>query len=164
MFSRILVPIDLEEPAFSDSALRFAMKSAQDSDAELHLFAVVPGCSTPLVTSYFHQAAVKEATRNAVIELQQFADNRITDSTSVSLSVQDGAPAAQILKQARDIEADLIVMAAHNRVGIDGDDIGSTSSKVVAKARCSVVVLRADAVEKCFEFQAAEQSVSISVS
>ncbi|OMH25602.1 universal stress protein [Motiliproteus sp. MSK22-1] len=164
MFSRILVPIDLEEPAFSDGALRLAMKDVHDSAAELHLLTIVPGCNTPLVTSYFHQAAIKKATSNAIVELKRFADSRIPDSVPVSLSVQDGAPAEQILKKARDMEADLIIMAAHNRGGIDGDEMGSTSSKVVAKARCSVVVLRADSADSCFDYRATEQALNMGVS
>jgi len=163
MFRNILVPIDLEEPHFSDRAIRLAIKGARDSGAELHLLTVIPGSSTPLVSSYFHQAAIKKASGKAAMDLKHFVASSIPGSIPVHLHVLDGLPAEQILKCARDIDADLVIMAAHNREYMDAEAMGSTSSRVVEKARCSVVVLRADADRERFEFQLSDQPISAAV-
>ena len=53
MFKKVLVPVDLGEPAFSQQALALALREVRDNQAELHLVTVVPGYSNPIVAGYF---------------------------------------------------------------------------------------------------------------
>ncbi len=53
-----------------------------------------------------------------------------------------GDPAEKICQQARDLEADLIVLASHGRNRIERLLLGSVSSAVAGCAPCSVLVVR----------------------
>jgi nucleotide-binding universal stress UspA family protein len=144
MFSKILLPIDLSAPEFSEKALEMALKGAHQPSTRIHLLTVIPGHSTPVVAACFQQAAVRKATRDAEQLLKDYAQQHLPEHIEATLTVLDGDPAEQILSHARDIDADLMILAAHNRSWIDEGLLGSTSSRLVERARCSVVVLRRD--------------------
>ncbi len=142
MFSKILLPIDLEELAFSDRALALALKGCRESGTELHLVSVIPDNGTPVVAACFQQAAIRKATQRAEHQLQQYAQQHIPEGIKAKLTVLSGNPAGQLLSHARDLDTDLIIMAAHNKEWLEESVMGSTTGRLVDKARCSVVVLR----------------------
>lgn len=53
-----------------------------------------------------------------------------------------GAPFAEIIRMARESEADLIIMATHGWTGLKHMILGSVAEKVVRKAPCPVLTLR----------------------
>ena len=53
-----------------------------------------------------------------------------------------GRPYEVILQQARDTAADLIVMGAHGRAGLDLHVLGSTTDHVVRESTCPVLTVR----------------------
>ena len=57
--------------------------------------------------------------------------------------VRIGKPAEEILDQARDLGADLIVIGSHGYHGLDRLVLGSVSERVVREALCPVIVARA---------------------
>ncbi len=148
MFSKILLPIDLDALSFSDRALDLALKGSREAGTELHLVTVIPDNGTPVVVACFQQAAIRKATRDAQQRLEQYAKQYLPVGCQATLTVLSGHPAGQLLGHARSIDADLIVMAAHNRSWVDESLLGSTTSKLVDKARCSVVVLRKEPKER----------------
>lgn len=60
----------------------------------------------------------------------------------VSCHVATGAPAAQIVRFAKEYDADLIVIGTHGRRGVDRLLVGSVAEKVVRYAGCPVLVAR----------------------
>ncbi len=56
--------------------------------------------------------------------------------------VRDGKPYAEIIRAAKDTNADLIVMASHGRGRLAELLLGSTTDRVVQKAPCAVLVVR----------------------
>lgn len=58
-----------------------------------------------------------------------------------AIEVRSGHPATTILECAKDLKADLIVIASH-RPGFGDFLIGSTAARVVRHAQCSVHVVR----------------------
>ncbi|MEH6625389.1 MAG: universal stress protein [Motiliproteus sp.] len=145
MFSKILLPVDMDELSFSYQALDLALKGSREAGTELHLVTVIPDNGTPVVAACFQQAAVRKATREAQCQLDDYAQQYLPAGCQATLTVLSGHPAGQLLGHARIIDADLIIMAAHNRSRVDEALLGSTTSKLVDKARCSVVVLRKEA-------------------
>ncbi len=82
---------------------------------------------------------VKEEMRNTYDELLKDAEN-------VTLEAVVGTPHREILRKARTINADLIVMGAHTRPEDVGATryrsvVGSTMQKVARAARCPVVII-----------------------
>jgi nucleotide-binding universal stress UspA family protein len=57
-------------------------------------------------------------------------------------SVEAGNADEAVIKAARDLEADLIVMGTHGRRGVSRMLLGSVASRVVATAPCSVLTVR----------------------
>lgn len=80
------------------------------------------------------------ARRNAEarVELKALAQGHAAD---VDVEVRTGAPAAQILQCAEDLDADLVMIASH-RPGLSDYFIGSTAARVVRHAQCSVLISR----------------------
>ncbi len=142
MFKHILVPVDLEEPTFSDAAIELALREIDREGGEIHLMTVIPGFNSPLVASYFKKSAVDKAHKAIDEHLAEFAKQKLPDDVPRHLSVHQGNPAERIVKQAKQAGADLIIMTAHHRGRLDHALLGSNSFRVVDHAECSVLVLR----------------------
>lgn len=142
MFKQILIPVDLEEPQFSDEAIAVALREIQNGEGNIHLMTVIPGFSSPLVASYFNKALMEKAHQAVDDHLKVFAAEKIPAGVHCSLSVHQGHPADRIIHQANEIGADLIIMTAHHRSMVDHVLLGSNSSRVAERAACSVLLLR----------------------
>jgi nucleotide-binding universal stress UspA family protein len=60
---------------------------------------------------------------------------------SLELRTAEGAAAAEIVRHAREWDADLLVMGTHGRSGFDRFALGSVTEKVLRKAVCPVLTL-----------------------
>jgi nucleotide-binding universal stress UspA family protein len=60
----------------------------------------------------------------------------------VETKLVEGSPAKEILKAAREIKPELIVMGTHGRTGLGRLLMGSIAEKVVRKADCPVLTAR----------------------
>ncbi len=142
MFKKVLVPVDLDEPEFADKALQLALREARDNGAELHLMTVMPGYSSPLVAAYFSESDRKALVNELAAKLKAYARARLPQALDPHLKVYEGTPADCILKRIEQAGIDLVIMPAHHRSKVDEFLMGSTSARVVDRARCSVLVLR----------------------
>ncbi|MBY4676405.1 universal stress protein [Marinobacterium arenosum] len=142
MFKKVLVPIDLQEPEFSQRALQLALREVRDSDGELHIITVVPGFGNSFVASYFsekdHQAAVNDVAR----KLKAFAAEQVPAEIPRTLRVYEGSPAEAVTRYIRKQGIDLVIMTAHHRNVVDEFLLGSVSARVVERASCSVLVIK----------------------
>nr|WP_067292458.1 universal stress protein [Marinobacterium profundum] len=147
MFKTILIPVDLEEPAFAQPAIAMALRELDPNGGTLHLMTVMPGFASPLVASYFDPAVLKKAHEGVNRHLVEFAAKQLPADVTHRLSVHQGNPAERIIKQAAAINADMIIMSAHHRSRLDSALLGSNSARVVERAQCSVMILRGDALK-----------------
>jgi nucleotide-binding universal stress UspA family protein len=140
---RILVPVDFSEP--SRGAVRFAREWAARFGSEVCLLHVIEPASTygvvgiepvlvPLPPPDFHAE-----TRT---ELEKIVKQEFPESSSVSVHLRDGVPFDQIASAARDLAADIIIIATHGRTGLSHALLGSTAERVVRHAPCPVLTLR----------------------
>ncbi|NVK42861.1 MAG: universal stress protein [Oceanospirillaceae bacterium] len=142
MFKTILLPVDLEEPGFSRPAIEVALRELDRDGGRVHLMTVIPGFASPLVASYFDPRAVDKAHKAVDAKLVEFARQELPDDVHYDMSVHQGHPAERIVEEAKNIHADLIIMSAHHRGRLDVAFLGSNSSRVVERAKCSVMILR----------------------
>lgn len=142
MFKHILIPVDLQENPLARKAMRLAVEQARHSGAQLHVMTVVPGFGMPIVASHFPTSALKEAKREVRARLKTYVEKYVPGDLPVKLSVSEGNPYEQILKQARKVDADLIIVPSFGRRGASEVLLGSNASKVVRHAHCTVVVVR----------------------
>ena len=61
---------------------------------------------------------------------------------SISIVMRHGHAATEIVKAARELNADLIVMSTHGRTGMKHVLLGSVTEKVVRMSPCPVLTVR----------------------
>ena len=140
---RILVPVDFSRP--SRRALRFAREWAARFGSEIFLLHVIEPWST---VSAFGAGPVApplpplDFPNQAREELEKLAYQEFSDATKVSVHLRDGVAYDEIATAARDLGADLIIIATHGHTGLAHALLGSTAERVVRHARCPVLTLR----------------------
>ena len=116
LFSNIVFCTDFSEAA--NHAFRFALNTARQLNAKLYITHAVD------ITS---------------IQGMTMDQSEIDGFANAEVIVREGIPYVEILKVARENEADLIVMAHHSSDLSDDDaDIGSTVEQVVLRSACPV--------------------------
>jgi universal stress protein A len=71
------------------------------------------------------------------------ADLEATERMTAETMLLQGVPFAEIIQFARDGNYDLIVMGTHGRSGFKHALLGSVTEKVIRKAPCPVLTIRA---------------------
>lgn len=135
----ILVPIDIAEIESAEAALVLARDAAKAYGARLVLLNVleqVPGYVASQLPKSFHDDALVDARKR----LEEVA-GRHGLAGSAEIVVRDGHPSTEILEYARQVAANLIVIASHDP-GIADYFLGSVAARVVRHAHCSVLVVR----------------------
>ncbi|MBI1981053.1 MAG: universal stress protein [Methylocystis sp.] len=140
MYRKILLPIDITEPAMTDRAIAVAQQLAKAFDSEMRLVNVqslLPIAFLDYVPENFdlqvRNGLEKEIA--AVAAKIDYAPER------VSTIVLFGPVYQKVLAEAEAWGADLIVLCSH-RPGMDRFLIGSEATAIVNHARCSVLVVR----------------------
>ena len=136
LFSNIVVGIDFSTA--SKSAFAWAVKLAREVKAQLHVFHAVD-----LEKTGGQLAHSQESIETLIAQARQTIENEylstVKDFSDYTVGVWEGTPHVEILKFARDKQADLIVMAHHARE-IDPELalLGSTVEQVVLRSACPV--------------------------
>lgn len=154
---RVVAPTD-----FSDSAghaLEYARRFCELFDAELHLLHVIHdlsvevpdfgmGLAFPAYLEHLpeRQQQMEEETLKALAEL---VEPGWSQQHRVSLVTRQGVPYVEIVRYARELHADLIVMGTHGRTGVSHALLGSVAERVVRKAHCPVLTVS----QKDFQFE-----------
>jgi nucleotide-binding universal stress UspA family protein len=143
---RILVPVDFS--AHSLQALDYAVDLSKPFKAQLMVlhvvepiyyevpdFAGAAGAAMAGVFDDLHRTAHEQLVRLT----QLYAKRRVT----LRALLQTGTAHESIADTAKQLKADLIVMATHGRTGLTRLLIGSVAERVVRTATCPVLTLRA---------------------
>jgi nucleotide-binding universal stress UspA family protein len=140
---RILVPIDFS--VHSKNALRYAVPLAERFGASLHLIYVVEPTIYPADLG-FGQVVLpgveEELREKGAVELQNLIETEIAGRVVASAIVRTGKPHQEILREAEDKGADLIVVASHGHTGVEHMLFGSTAMRIVRLAKCPVTTVR----------------------
>lgn len=143
-FTRILVPLDGSE--HSETALVRARELAALFDAEIILVRVVP--SPVELTSIYGVPGVEMVGEGHLARIQH-AESYLESVAAripgerTEIHVVEGPGAAEgIVESARDLGADLIVLAGHGRSGVQRFILGSVADKVLRGTTRPVLVVR----------------------
>jgi universal stress protein A len=139
----VLHPSDFSE--LSQHAAAAACRIARAFQARLVIVHVVPTGSTELAT--IMDMGVHEETEGVSDSyLRYLHDIRLPDTdVPVEYRLEDGDPAAVIVRLAREIPADLIVMGTHGRKALGHLLLGSVAEHVIRHAPCPVLTIRGPA-------------------
>jgi len=131
MFNKILLPVDLAESEMAERAAREAVALGKASGAALRFVTV--DSVVPVVPGYEHLASQSKI--DAFVSKIDYPKER------VSAVVRFGAAYHEVLVEAREWGADLILLSSH-RPTMSTYLLGSNAAKIVRHATCSVMVLR----------------------
>lgn len=143
----ILVPLD-SGPAHDDS-LPVTQGVANAYGSSIHLLTVIPTFSTvagetaaassllPATSS----ALLDMKVENAVEDLQEHADELKRTGLQVTAEVARGDPAAEIIKSAEKLNADLIVLSTHRKAGTAAFWARSVAPNIARRARVPILLV-----------------------
>jgi nucleotide-binding universal stress UspA family protein len=141
---RVLVASDFSEA--SRRAFSTAVELAKGADASLTVLHVIEPPVPILSEQYVSSAAwteLDQQTRTgAARRLKALVDHARKRGVRATGRMTEGIAAEQVIKAARSVKADLVVVGTHGRTGLSKFFLGSVAQRVVAGARCPVVTVR----------------------
>ena len=143
VLNRILVPIDFS--AHSKNALRYAVPLARQFGASIHLVYVVEPTVYPADLGFgqvVYPSFEEELIDKGKEELENLIKEEIRGFATASVTVRTGRPHQEILLEAKEQNADMIVMATHGHTGVEHMLFGSTAERIVRNAKCPVLTVR----------------------
>jgi nucleotide-binding universal stress UspA family protein len=139
----ILFPTDFSNGA--RAAMDHAISLAKDYNAKLILLYVIQDISIAewyIPSSISVTDLVEDMQKSAWKEMEKWNAEVAAKVKDVEQMVIRGVPFVEIIKAAKNKNADMIVIGTHGRTGIDHMLFGSTAEKVVRKAPCPVLTVR----------------------
>lgn len=144
ILNHILVPIDFSDN--SKKALRYALPLATTFNATISVIYVVEPAVFPSDFGFGQMSfpdVEKEMYDKAESELRQIVADLNSD-VKISSVIKSGIPFVEVTTYASDENVDLIVLATHGRTGVEHILFGSTAEKIIRKAPCPVLIVRAE--------------------
>jgi nucleotide-binding universal stress UspA family protein len=131
MYRRIMVPVDLTNPATAEKAMTVATRMALADNAELLVISVQPDTGKPLESEQDFEPLLED----------YLAERRRPDLQLDGVLTVGGKVWAEVRHAARDMDVDLIVMASHEP-RLSDLLLGSNAGRVALHSGCSVLVVR----------------------
>ena len=138
-FGKILVPVDLGEESSWTETLPTAVDQAQHAGGELHIVTVVP--DEPPQLAWLPDDYSAKMISYANEQLAKLIETNVPEQPGAQLHVRQGAIYSEIVKLAKDIDIDLIVMMSH-RPELKDFLLGPNAARVLRHAECPVLVIR----------------------
>lgn len=140
MYKKVLVPVDLADMEVASPALEQAMLLAKASGGALRLvnvLSLIPAAYLDYMPANFDM----QERERAAGDLKALSEKLGLPSDRVSTVVRLGAIYHEVLAEAKDWGADLIVTGSHDP-SFATYLIGSNAANIVRHAHCSVLVVR----------------------
>ena len=143
MYRRILWPTDFSPIA--KVALPYAIDLAADGGAELvllHVLTPPAPYAVPEISGTLREQIEQKNRAAAREELRKLAAGVKDPKIRTHTVLTKGVPFDQILRVAKRLRCDLIVLATHGRTGLAHVLMGSVAENVVRRAPCPVLTVR----------------------
>lgn len=139
-FTHILVTVDIEDPTNTERELSRARELAEVSGARITLVNVRTPRSSRY-NAYLPKTFDADEQAHHEAELAKWVGKIGATTWPVAAKVRVGGVAGEILAEAREIEADLIIVGSHQPSAISRL-LGSNAERIVREALVSVLVAR----------------------
>jgi nucleotide-binding universal stress UspA family protein len=140
---KIISPTDFSE--LSDMGLKAAIELAEHFSAELlvvHVVAPLSAAATSAAPAAHYLPEVMESIRNnAENSLKAMMEKKVPDTLRSKSILLEGSPSDEIAEYAKEIEADLIVIATHGQSGWRRFMFGSVTEKVMRLSKSPVLII-----------------------
>lgn len=139
--NKIKVLVATDGSTYAEEAVNYAANWLWPANTELRVVTVIEPLSSlgPPVTHYKLASELMEASENLVAEA---AKKLQKTNLPVSHHVRGGFAADEIINEAKEWGANLIIVGTHGRRGISRFLLGSIAEKVTNNAHCSVIVVK----------------------
>lgn len=135
--SNIVFATDFSKAAMA--AFQFTLKTAKELNAEFHIFNAID-TGAALLTHLPPQDDIDARLREARRRIMSEYGAQLKDYKNYTVEVWEGIPYIEIVKYARQCQADLIVMAHHSRVmDLAESRLGNNTEQVIVRANCPVI-------------------------
>ena len=142
---QILVPTDFS--TYSDKSLKEAIDIAKQHGSTIHLLHVinilhqcsVDYCIDSKVVAELEKQSTERATKMMAEETDKFPEAK---AITIIPEIRKGTPYEEILKNQKEKNIDLIVIASHGTTGLLHYFMGSIAEKVTKGAKCPVLLMR----------------------
>jgi nucleotide-binding universal stress UspA family protein len=146
MYKNILVPVDGSEKS-ALAALHAAELASKLGNSELYLLYVVPSLPPYIDISSdrlnkIQQDIMDELYKQGEVILSKVKDDLAMYGLNIHTDITAGHPADEIIKKAREINSELVVMGSRGLGEIKGILMGSVSNRVTKHAGCPALVVR----------------------
>ncbi len=140
---KIISPTDFSE--LSDVGLKAAIELAEHFSAELlvvYVVAPLSAAATSAAPAAHYLPEVMESIRNnAETSLKEMMEKKVPDTLRSKSILLEGSPPDEIAEYAKEIEADLIVIATHGQSGWKRFMFGSVTEKVMRLSKSPVLII-----------------------
>jgi len=141
----ILVPTDFSE--HSERALQQAIELAKSFGSKIHLVHVDTHDADQMPMFFLDDEKLAEVKKHMSDHNDQQMNDKIEKyikgaNIKYEAHFSKGSPYDEILKLSEKLKVDLIVISSKGKNALEGFFFGSTTEKVVRKAKCSVFVVR----------------------
>ena len=143
MFKSILCPVDFSP--HSELALGYAIDLARVSHAHLTIVTVVDSLLDAATEASGHRKTLTAQTQQELQDLLARVGKRGQSEEQIGIAVAVGDPAEEILNQAAECGADVIVMGTQGLEGAKRLMFGSTTEAVLRETRVPVLAVPAPA-------------------
>jgi len=150
MLTKILVPTDFSE--YSDRALRQALDIAKQYKAKVFLlhvshddilrFGLLDLTIPEEIMQQVKDETLTHTQENLEKQLYSFPQAKEAEEVEVVTKVRQGIPYEEILKEEKEQQIDLIVIASLGRSGLAKYLIGSVARNVLKGAKCPVLLTK----------------------
>lgn len=144
MFKTILVPLDLNSEESWRKPLPLAVEMARASGGTLHFTTVVPDYGAALVQSHFPKDFERTSLDQARDEMEKLVAENVPDDVTFELHLEHGAIRTHVLARAKEVGADLILMASQQPDQFREFLVGSHADWIVRHSPISVFVVRGE--------------------
>lgn len=143
---RVLVPTDFSE--FSNRALKQAVRFAEKSRARIYLLHVINRgvqqciadyCLSPEIMGRIENESIVCTDENLKKEIGMVSESGHADIVPL---MRKGFPEEEILKEAREKNIDMIVIASLGKTGFSRHPIGGVAERVLKGSPCPVLLVR----------------------
>lgn len=141
MFKTVLLTVDVNDFKGSERPAEVARTMMENGGEELHVMNVVPDYGMSIVGSYFSHDHNKAILKEAKAALEAWGKEKFGDLENVRLHVDQGTVYDLVLKEAKAVGADAIIVGAH-KSQLKDYLIGPNAARISRHAKQSVFVIR----------------------
>ena len=141
-FKKILVPVDGSK--FSFAAVKISTRMAKIHGSQIFLLHVIDEAILEQLSRYGEKSKndfLEEMKKGAKVFQRDMAKVIKAEGIPVTVALSRGAPHEAILREARHLEADLIVMGKLGKRGVSKILLGSVAERVIEFSTLPVLVI-----------------------